>query len=297
MLVVPRLMRVVVRLNRPRDHRRRQRRALLRLGAARRRRSGTRSRSGAFLAGALVAESGDEREAIEHLIEPVRDMFAAIFFVSVGMLIDPGPDRRALGERWSSSRCVVVVGKVARRVGGRVPHRPGRADLAMQAGMSLAQIGEFSFIIAGVGVSLGATRGFLYPVAVAVSAVTTLSTPWLIRASDPSRHVGRSRAAQAAADVRRALWGLGRGPARARPRERHGGRRSGGMARLLLIDAVLLAAIVIAHRRCGGRCAAGRWGAIVRLPRRSRGGAVAARPCARCPCGVGVIRNCTRAGA
>ena len=69
--------------------------------------------------------------------------------------------------------------------------------------MSLAQIGEFSFIIAGLGLTLGATRDFLYPVAVAVSAITTLTTPWLIRAVGPGRELRRPQAAAAAADLRR----------------------------------------------------------------------------------------------
>ena len=137
---------------------------------------------GAFLAGALVAESG-EGKAIEHLVEPVRDVFAAIFFVSVGMLIDPGAGRASTGWRCWCSPAWWSCGKVVGVTAGRVPRRQRRSRTSVQAGMSLAQIGEFSFIIAGVGLSLGATGDFLYPVAVAVSALTTLLTPWLIRAS------------------------------------------------------------------------------------------------------------------
>ena len=135
---------------------------------------------GAFLAGALVAESGAAK-IIEHLVQPVRDMFAAIFFVSVGMLIDPV-------LVWQNVvavlvlTVVVIVGKMVGVSVGSVPGRHG-VRTSVQAGMSLAQIGEFSFIIAGVGLALGATGDFLYPVAVAVSAITTLLTPWLIRAS------------------------------------------------------------------------------------------------------------------
>jgi CPA2 family monovalent cation:H+ antiporter-2 len=136
---------------------------------------------GAFVAGMLISESG-EGHTVEHLLLPVRDMFAAIFFVSVGMLIDP----RLV---WDNLLAVVVlsflvvVGKVVSvTLGAVVVGCDTRTSV--RAGMSLAQIGEFSFIIAGLGLSLGATRPFLFPVAVAVSAITTLTTPTLIRHSD-----------------------------------------------------------------------------------------------------------------
>ncbi len=137
---------------------------------------------GAFIGGALVAESGHGKQ-IEHAIEGVRDLFAAIFFVSVGMLIDPG----LVAENWLAVvvlTVVVVVGKVVGvAIGSFLAGRSVRTSV--QAGMSLAQIGEFSFIIAGVGVTLGAVGPHLSPIAVAVSALTTLLTPWLIRASSP----------------------------------------------------------------------------------------------------------------
>jgi CPA2 family monovalent cation:H+ antiporter-2 len=137
---------------------------------------------GAFLAGSLVAESGEEQE-VERLVEPVRDMFAAVFFVSVGMLIDPV----LVGRHWAAVlvlSAAVVFGKVASvSVGAFLTGNGLRSSV--QTGMSLAQIGEFSFIIAALGQSLHATGSFLYPVAVTVSAVTTLGTPWLIRASEP----------------------------------------------------------------------------------------------------------------
>ena len=136
---------------------------------------------GAFLGGALVSESG-ESKTIEHLIEPVRDVFAAVFFVSVGMLIDP----ILVARHWLAVVVltgVVVVGKVVGvSLGSFIAGMGIRTSI--RAGMSLAQIGEFSFILAGLGLSLGATGHHLYPVAVAVSALTTLLTPWLIRASD-----------------------------------------------------------------------------------------------------------------
>jgi monovalent cation:H+ antiporter-2, CPA2 family len=135
---------------------------------------------GAFIAGSLVAESGQEAE-IEQLVRPVRDMFAAIFFVSVGMMIDPS----ALMEHWGAVLALtlaVIVGKVLAVTIGAFLAGHGRRT-AMKAGMSLAQIGEFSFIIAGVGVTAGVIASWLYPVAIAVSAITTLTTPLLIRLS------------------------------------------------------------------------------------------------------------------
>ena len=137
---------------------------------------------GAFIAGSLVAESG-HNEAIEHLVQPVRDMFAAIFFVSVGMLIEP----RLVVEHWravAAFTAIVLIGKsIGVAVGAFLAGAGTRT--AVQAGMSLSQIGEFSFIIASLGAALGATREFLYPVTVAVSAITTLTTPWLIQRSGP----------------------------------------------------------------------------------------------------------------
>jgi CPA2 family monovalent cation:H+ antiporter-2 len=136
---------------------------------------------GAFMAGALVAESGVQ-STVEHLVAPVRDIFAAIFFVAVGMLIDPG----LVAENWPAVvaiTIVVVFGKIT-SVALASFFTGFSVRTSVEAGMSLAQIGEFSFIIAGVGFALGSTRSFLYPVAVAVSAITTLLTPWLIRHAD-----------------------------------------------------------------------------------------------------------------
>jgi CPA2 family monovalent cation:H+ antiporter-2 len=138
---------------------------------------------GAFLAGTLVAESGHAEE-IEHLVRPLRDVFAAIFFVSVGILIDPA----LVVQHWgavAALTAVVITGKFVAVSAGAFLTGTGTRT-SVQAGMSLAQIGEFSFIIATLGLALNATRDFLYPVAVAVSAITTLTTPWLIRAAGPA---------------------------------------------------------------------------------------------------------------
>jgi CPA2 family monovalent cation:H+ antiporter-2 len=196
---------------------------------------------GAFLAGSLIAESGQEKE-IEHLIMPVRDMFAAVFFVSVGMLIDPS----VIVSRWPTVlliALVVVVGKIisvsigAFLTGAGVP-------MAVRAGMSQAQIGEFSFIIAGLGMTLHATRDFLYPVAVAVSALTTLTTPWLVRASGPVAS-WLDRALPGPMQTFASLYaswleGIGGAPKRSR-----NGTQVRRLVRLLVLDAGVLAAIVI----------------------------------------------------
>jgi CPA2 family monovalent cation:H+ antiporter-2 len=136
---------------------------------------------GAFLIGAVIAES-KEVERIDTLVEPVRDLFSAIFFVSVGLIIDP-----VIIVHYALPIAVitlaVVVGKVltcsfGAYVGGNDP------KTSLRVGMGLAQIGEFSFIIASLGLTLKVTSDFLYPIAVTVSALTTLLTPYLIRGSD-----------------------------------------------------------------------------------------------------------------
>lgn len=137
---------------------------------------------GAFMIGAIVGES-ESVVRIERIIGPVRDMFSAIFFVAIGMLIDPS----MLRQYWLPIivvTAVVVLGKVITcSFGTFVAGNDGRTSL--RVGMGLAQIGEFSFVIASLGLTLKVTSGFLYPVAVAVSAITTFLTPYLIRASDP----------------------------------------------------------------------------------------------------------------
>lgn len=137
---------------------------------------------GAFVMGSLLAETRDGK-TIEHLLDPVKNLFAAIFFVSVGMMIDP----TILREHFSVIMflCVVtIVGKiVSTAIGALISGQSLRHSV--QAGMSLAQIGEFSFIIATLGVTLKVTSEMLYPIAVAISAVTTFTTPYLIKLSDP----------------------------------------------------------------------------------------------------------------
>jgi CPA2 family monovalent cation:H+ antiporter-2 len=196
---------------------------------------------GAFLAGSLVAESG-EGEHVEHLIRPVRDLFAAIFFVSVGMLIDP-----ALIARHAAAVAVltalVIVGKIASVFVGAFLTGNG-IRTSVRAGMSLAQIGEFSFIIAALGLSLGATREFLYPVAVAVAAITTLTTPWLIRASGPvASFVDRKLPARLQTFA--VLYGSWLERLRRAPEQRSAGSGVRRLGRLLALDSALLLALAI----------------------------------------------------
>lgn len=136
---------------------------------------------GAFGIGAVIAEAR-EIHRVETLLEPVRDMFSAIFFVAIGLLIDP----QMLIAHWQPVLVItlaVLVGKVLTcSFGAFLGGNDTRTSL--RVGMGLAQIGEFSFIIASLGVTLKVTSAFLYPIAVAVSAVTTLLTPYLIRSAD-----------------------------------------------------------------------------------------------------------------
>ena len=136
---------------------------------------------GAFLIGAVIAEAR-QIARIETLMQPVRDLFSAVFFVSIGLMIDPA----LLGQYWAPILIisgVVVAGKVLTcSLGVFVAGNDLRSS--MRVGMGLAQIGEFSFIIATLGLSLKVTSGFLYPIAVAVSVITTLLTPYLVRMSD-----------------------------------------------------------------------------------------------------------------
>jgi len=137
---------------------------------------------GAFLIGAIMAESR-QLIKIERLIEPVRDMFSAIFFVAIGLMIDP---QILLQYAWPIAviSVAVVLGKMLScGMGAFIAGNDGRTSL--RVGMGLSQIGEFSFIIAALGMTLQVTSDFLYPVAVAVSAITTLLTPYLIRGADP----------------------------------------------------------------------------------------------------------------
>ncbi len=207
---------------------------------------------GAFLAGSLVAESGEEKQ-IERLVEPVRDVFGAVFFVSVGMLIDPA----LVAQHWGAVvalTAAVIIGKVVSVSLGAFLTGSGMRT-SVQAGLSLAQIGEFSFIIAALGLALHATGEFLYPVAVAVSAITTLLTPWMIRASEPiAAWVDRKlpRPLQTFA----VLYGSWLEELRARRPAATAVAGIRRLLRLLLLDAAIIAVLIVATSASIGRIAA-----------------------------------------
>lgn len=137
---------------------------------------------GAFMIGAIMAESR-QIKAIERLIAPIRDMFSAIFFVAIGLLLDPHAVV-TYAQPIILVTLAVIVGKISSRtLGVMIAGHDGATSL--RVGMGLAQIGEFSFIIATLGLSLGVISPFLYPIAVATSVLTTLLTPYLIKAADP----------------------------------------------------------------------------------------------------------------
>lgn len=143
---------------------------------------GFSSAFGAFVMGSIISET-IEADKIERLVSPVKDLFGAIFFVSVGMLVDP-----AILVEYSLPIVVLVITiLIGQAVFGTLGFMLGGQSLksAMRCGFSMAQIGEFSFIIASLGLSLGVTGHFLYPVVVAVSVITTFLTPYMIKLSVP----------------------------------------------------------------------------------------------------------------
>lgn len=145
--------------------------------------AGFSSALGAFVIGSVLAETV-EAERIEHLVQPMKNVFGAIFFVSVGMMIDP----QLLYEYWLPIviiTLIVIVGQIFfGSFGTLLSGQPLRVSL--QTGFSLVQIGEFAFIIASLGQSLGVTDPSLYPIVVAVSVVTTFLTPYIMRLAYPT---------------------------------------------------------------------------------------------------------------
>ena len=143
---------------------------------------GFSSAFGAFVMGSILAET-IEADRIIKLVEPVKNLFGAVFFVSVGMLVDP----QILVEYALPIFILVLVIILGQAVFGTLSFLISGQSLksAMQCGFSMAQIGEFSFIIASLGLSLGVIGKFLYPVVVAVSVITTFLTPYMIKAATP----------------------------------------------------------------------------------------------------------------
>jgi CPA2 family monovalent cation:H+ antiporter-2 len=135
---------------------------------------------GAFIMGSILAET-TSAEKIEHLFEPVKNLFGAVFFVSVGMMINPAT---LLQYGWIVFvvTMITIVGKFASTMMGALISGQSLKQ-SVQVGMSMAQIGEFAFIVATLGMSLGVISDFLFPVAVAASAITTFTTPYMIKYS------------------------------------------------------------------------------------------------------------------
>ncbi|MCL1974709.1 MAG: cation:proton antiporter [Firmicutes bacterium] len=143
---------------------------------------GFSSALGAFLAGSLLAGTV-HAERVEHITKPVKDLFGAIFFISVGMLVNPA----LLAQYWLPIiiiTCTTICGKLIFSSSG-VLLAGQKLSTALSCGFSLAQIGEFAFIITALGASLRVTGDFLYPIVVCVSVITTLTTPFLIRLANP----------------------------------------------------------------------------------------------------------------
>lgn len=154
---------------------------------------GFSSAFGAFVMGSILAETV-EADKIIRLVEPVKNLFGAIFFVSVGMLVDP----LIIVDYALPILCLVLTILAGQALFGTMGYLLGGQSLknAMRCGFSMAQVGEFAFIIASLGLSLGVIGDFLYPVVVAVSVITTFLTPYMIRAAEPcynllTRHLPR----------------------------------------------------------------------------------------------------------
>lgn len=137
---------------------------------------------GAFIMGSIIAET-TQAEHIEHLVKPVKDLFGAVFFVSVGMLIDPEMLVKYAIPVGILTVVVIFGQSFLSTIGTLLSGQPLKQSV--QTGMSLSQIGEFSFIIATLGMTLKVTSDFLYPTVVAVSAITTFTTPFMVKFSTP----------------------------------------------------------------------------------------------------------------
>ncbi len=144
---------------------------------------GFSSALGAFVMGSILAETV-ESEHIEHLVAPIKDLFGAVFFVSVGMMVAPA----VIAEHWAVILIIAIIVVLSHILfaGAGILMTGGGIRNAVNTGFSLAQLGEFGFIIAGVGVSLGVMRDFIYPVIIAVSVLTTFTTPYMIKLAGPA---------------------------------------------------------------------------------------------------------------
>lgn len=179
--------------------------------------AGFSSAFGAFVMGSILAETV-EADKIIKLVEPVKNLFGAIFFVSVGMLVDPS----ILLEYALPIIAITLTILIGQSVFGTLGYLFAGQSLrnAMRSGFSMAQIGEFAFIIAGLGLSLGVISHFLYPVVVAVSVITTFLTPYMIRAAVPAYAQLEKRLSEKTIRRMNHLWGNGSGASTARQMSR-----------------------------------------------------------------------------
>ena len=148
--------------------------------------AGFSSALGAFIMGSILAETLQGKK-IENLLMPVKNLFGAIFFVSVGMMINPQVLVQYTGPIIAGTLVLLIGKPMFVTIGALVAGQPLKTSI--QSGMSLSQIGEFSFIIATLGVTLQVTGNFLYPIAVAISVITAFTTPYMIRLAVPLNNV------------------------------------------------------------------------------------------------------------
>ncbi len=240
-LLVPRLLRSVVALRNPETL------LVASVGlcfamALLAKRGGYSPALGAFLAGMLSAESG-AGATIGRLIHPLRDMFAAVFFVSVGMLVNPSVLKEHWGAVLTLSLVVVLGQTLTVSVGTFLTGRPLKS--AVQTALALTQVGEFSYIIAQVGVAHGAIGGFLYDVTVAVSVVTAFTTPLLLKSAQPFSRWVDSHLPKPLQTFT-ALYGSWMEELRVKQGEETVWHRSRRLAGFLILDSFCLAALIIA---------------------------------------------------
>lgn len=160
--------------------------------------AGFSSALGAFVMGSLLAETVESGRIIK-IVQPVKDLFGAIFFISVGMMVDPAVIWHYALPILGLTLLVLVGQSFFGSFGVLLSGQP--LKIAIKSGFSLTQVGEFAFIIASLGVSLNVTDQYLYPVIVAVSVITTFLTPYMIRLSDPVCSFIESRLPQSAKDL------------------------------------------------------------------------------------------------
>lgn len=206
---------------------------------------------GAFLAGMLAAESGRVR-AVEHVVWPLRDLFTVIFFVSVGMMLDPKAFRDLLPAVVLLALLVIVANTLSLTAGGLLAGLS--LPVSLRTGLALGQIGEFGFIILGTGIAAGVVRPELYTLAVGVALLTAFSTPFAMDASESAAR----RAEEALPDGLRSSLGLYQAWAESLRRRgiRHGdGRELRRPALLLVADSALLAGLVVGHHFLSHRLA------------------------------------------